>query len=373
MRSAATRGIARPKLLLTSEERLRRTYQMAARISTPPASSLVYYLCQLAGWGAYAVLLFAMSAGRRKDGDWAILLLWCACGLVGTDLFRAYDKRRPAQSIARLIKRFAVALLLIPAAMIAVPTVMNNLYKRPAWPVLPHYIQAFVMISLWCALYFSVLQVRKRREAEMESLRLTLVAQISQFQVLRSQLNPHFLFNCLNGLRELIEEDRESAKQALTQLSQLLRYTLEADRLQTVSFRDELRAVEDYLSLERIRFEERLRLRFEIASDTFSAQVPPMLVQTLAENALKHGVAKRPAGGEVAISAHRNNGDLQITVTNTGSLSTAKGTTAVGLENARERLRLIYGEGASLTLKPMQPEQVKATVTIPFRQSQGIA
>ena len=96
-------------------------------------------------------------------------------------------------------------------------------------------------------------------------------------------------------------------------------------------------------------------------------------IRDLAENALKHGVASLPAGGEVSISAHRNNGDLQITVTNTGSLSTAKGATAVGLDNARERLRLIYGEGASLTLKPMQSEQVRATVIIPFRQNQGTA
>jgi two-component system LytT family sensor kinase len=293
--------------------------------------------------------------------------------MFGTHLLWAYSQRHRWKTIAQLMRRFAVALLLIPSAMISVQIVLNNRYDRHGWPVLPHYVQALIIILLWCALYFSVQEVRKRRIAEVEALRLALVAQVSQFHVLRSQLNPHFLFNCLNGLRELIDEDGEGAKQALTQLSELLRYTLDADRVETVTFRDELRAVEDYLSLEQIRFEERLRLHYEIAPDTFSAQVPPMLVQTLAENALKHGVAKLPAGGEVSISAHRNNRDLQITVTNTGSLSTAKGATAVGLENARGRLRLIYGEGASLTLNAMQSEQVRATVTIPFRQSHGAA
>lgn len=333
------------------------------------SNSKGYYLCQSAGWGAYAILIYLMSSRGRRPGDTTTLLLWCACGMIGTHFLRTYAKRYSWQTIPQLIRRFAVAVLMIPWAMISVQIALNNVYDRHGWPIFAHYVQAFIIILLWCALYFSAHEVRKRQAAEMEALRLALVAQVSQFRVLRSQLNPHFLFNCLNSLRELIEEDRERAKQAVTQLSELLRYTLHADRVETVSFRDELHAVEDYLSLEKIRFEERLCLRYEIAPEMLSAQVPPMLVQTLAENGLKHGIAKRPAGGELSIAAYRANGDLQIQVTNTGSLYPPNGASAVGLENARERLRVIYGESASLTLAATQNEKVQATITIPFRQS----
>jgi LytS/YehU family sensor histidine kinase len=290
--------------------------------------------------------------------------------MIGTHFLRTYAKRYSWQTIPQLIRRLAVAVLLIPSAMISVQIAFTGGHNGHSWPILAHYVQAFILISLWCALYFGAHEVRKRQLAEMETLRLALVAQVSQFHVLRSQLNPHFLFNCLNSLRELIDEDRERAKQALTQLSELLRYTLHADRVETVPLRDELHAVEDYLSLEKIRFEERLRLQYEIAPEILSAQVPPMLVQTLAENGLKHGIAKRPAGGELSIAAYRANGNLQIQVTNTGLLDPPNGDGAVGLENARERLRVLYGESASLTLSATHNEKVLATVTIPFRHSQ---
>jgi two-component system LytT family sensor kinase len=97
----------------------------------------------------------------------------------------------------------------------------------------------------------------------------------------------------------LIDENRERAKEVVDLLSELLRYTLRADRVDTVSLAEEPRAVEDYLSLEKVRFEERLRLHFDIARDSLTTKVPPMLLQTLAENGVKHGIAKLPAGGDL--------------------------------------------------------------------------
>jgi two-component system sensor histidine kinase AlgZ len=348
-------------------------HNRAAARSLQLNNSKGYYLCQSTGWGAYAILIYLMSSGNRRPGYTTILLVWCACGMIGTHLLRTYAKRYPWQTIPQLIRRLAFAGLLIPSAMISAQIAFTDGHNRHGWPIFAHYVQAFILVLLWCALYFGAHEIRKRQVAEMEALRLALVAQVSQFHLLRSQLNPHFLFNCLNSLRELIDEDRERAKQALTHLSELLRYTLHADRVETVSLRDELHAVEDYLSLEKIRFEQRLRLRYEIAPEILSAQVPPMLVQTLAENGLKHGIAKRPAGGELSIVAYRANGNLQIQVTNTGLLDPPNGASAVGLENARERVRLIYGESASLTLSATPNEKVQATVTIPFRQSRRVS
>jgi LytS/YehU family sensor histidine kinase len=187
---------------------------------------------------------------------------------------------------------------------------------------------------------------------------------------LRSQLNPHFLFNCLNSLRELIDEDRNRAKQVIDLLSALLRYTLRADRVETVSLKDELEAVEDYLAIEKVRFEERLRTRFDITPQSLGARLPPMLLQTLVENGVKHGIARLRAGGDLAVVAEVLEGKLRVEVTNTGTLSAAnESSSAVGLDNARERLRLMYGGSASLKLADVDGYSVRAELVIPLSSS----
>ena len=137
-------------------------------------------------------------------------------------------------------------------------------------------------------------------------------------------------------MRELIDEDRNRAKQVIELLSALLRYTLRADRVETVSLKEELGAVEDYLALEKVRFEERLRTRFDIDPQSLQVKLPPMLLQTLAENGVKHGIAR---------------------------------TSAVGLNNARERLRLMYGDSASLTLAAAGECKVRAELVIPLHSN----
>ena len=328
-----------------------------------------YYIAQLVGWGLYTTFIYLISPGPKTPEVAANSLLWCGCGLLGTHLLRTYVNRHPERTMMELALRFAIAIVLIPALMVSAQMLAYGMLRKQdlhSAGVVAHFFQALLIISLWCALYFSAHEFRKRRAAEMEALRLALVAQVAQFHALRSQLNPHFLFNCLNSLRELIDEDRDRAKQAITRLSELLRYTLRADSVETVPLREELAAVEDYLALEKVRFEERLRLRYEIAPEALSVKVPPMLLQTLAENGLKHGLAKLPAGGELSIVAFFADGNLQIEVTNTGTLAPENGSTAIGLENARERLKLVYGEQALLRLRVDGGQKVHAIVTIPL-------
>ena len=331
-----------------------------------------YYIAQLVGWGLYATFIFLISSRPKEGVAAASTLLWCGSGLLGTHLLRTYVNRHPEYSMAQLAVRFAAAIVLIPGLMVSAQATAYGVMSKQelhSAGVIAHFFQALLIISLWCALYFSAHEFRKRRAAEMEALRLALVAQVAQFHTLRSQLNPHFLFNCLNSLRELIDEDSDRAKQAVTRLSELLRYTLRADSVETVPLKEELAAVEDYLALEKVRFEERLRLRYDIAPEALSVKVPPMLLQTLAENGLKHGVAKLPAGGELSIVAFIADGSLQIEVTNTGTLAETNGSTAIGLENARERLKLVYGDQALLTLRVDGGHKVHATVTIPLSKS----
>jgi hypothetical protein len=333
-----------------------------------------YYVSQLSGWTLYGVLQYVLAPAPRGLRPFIFAAAWCGTGFLGTHLLRAYANRRRLQTIAQLIFPFAVAVLVIPAAMNAARLTVGILFWHDrfepdsGWVILAHSIPAVLVIAVWCAVFVSANEARRRRLAETEALRLALVAQVSQFHALRSQLNPHFLFNCLNSLRELIDEDPDRAKQVVSLLSDLLRYTLRADRVETVSLKEELRAVEDYLSLEKVRFEERLHLRLNIDPDSLSARVPPMLVQTLAENGVKHGIARLPAGGDLSIATLVSEGNLNIEVTNSGTLSTkGDGSSAVGLDNARERLRLMYGDGASLIVTALDQARVRAAVVIPIR------
>jgi len=332
-----------------------------------------YYLAQVCGWGVYGVFFFLLGRSPRGLGMALQAVAWCGAGLLGTHVLRTYARRRRWNTIPQLIPAFAVATLIIPAAMLAGPVLASKLLlpqssaSTPHWLIFAHYFQALLVVSVWCAIFLSNNEVRRRRLAETEALRLALVAQISQFRALRSQLNPHFLFNCLNNLRELIDEDRERAKRVVSLLSELLRYTLRVDRVETVSLQEELRAVSDYLSLEKIRYEERMRVHLNIDPASLEVRLPPMLLQSLTENAVKHGIARLPAGGQLGIATRVSQGSLQVEVTNTGALSLPEeGSTSVGLDNARERLRLMYGNQASLTLAARDPGTVSAIVLIPL-------
>jgi two-component system, LytTR family, sensor histidine kinase AlgZ len=335
-----------------------------------------YYVSNLAAWGLYGLLQYELPPEPRGLPVAMGAVAWCSTGLLGTHLLAWYADRRSWKTVSQLVIPFAVGTLVLSAVMNAARAAVGTLWfhepfqSTHGWVVLAHYVQGVLVISVWCAVVLTANEVNHRRSAEMEALRLALIAQASQFRALRSQLNPHFLFNCLNSLRELIDEDRNRAKQVIDQLSALLRYTLRADRVETVSLKEELEAVEDYLTLEKVRFEERLRTRFDIDPKSLEARLPPMLLQTLAENGVKHGIARLPAGGELAVVTEALDGNLRVEITNTGKLSDAtEGSSAVGLDNARERLRLMYGESASLTLAAAGESKVRAEVVIPLRSS----
>jgi LytS/YehU family sensor histidine kinase len=243
------------------------------------------------------------------------------------------------------------------------------------------WLNAVVSLMGWHCVYFFYHLFDRFNRSEIERLRLMTAVKDSELRALKSQVNPHFIFNSLNSLRALIDEDPARARLAVTQLANLLRYSLQSSQLETVPFEDELRVVNDYLALEQVRHEERLRLRMDIAPETLQLPVPPMLLQTLVENAVKYGISQRPEGGEIAIIARSEPGFLRIQVTNPGELPsmsaavpqalTAKraASTGLGLRNAAERLRLLFGERATLQLRADTPSTVVAEALIPLRLS----
>ncbi|HEX2862435.1 MAG TPA: sensor histidine kinase, partial [Lacunisphaera sp.] len=223
--------------------------------------------------------------------------------------------------------------------------------------------------------YFIYHIFERLRRMQLEQLQLAASVKEAELRALKSQVNPHFLFNSLNSLRALIDEDAPRARESVTRLANMLRYSLQSGQQETVGFEEEVRIVEDYLALEQIRHESRLRVRWEIADETRGLAVPPMLLQTLVENAVKYGISPRREGGEIGIAAALGGGDLHIRVSNPGDLASpstavaarAGSSTGVGLRNASERLQLLFGDRARLSLTAGPAGCVTAHVLIPCR------
>jgi len=224
----------------------------------------------------------------------------------------------------------------------------------------------------WSALYFAYQYLQKAREMEIEKWKISASVIDAELSTLKAQINPHFMFNSLNNIRSLVAEDTERARDAITHLSDLLRFSIQFDQYEKVSLDKELNIVEDYLKLEAIQLEERLRYTFDIDKSSREMLIPPMIVQTLVENAIKHSINNLPNGGEIVVKAAVNNGYLLINITNTGQMKriekpiSSEQRRGIGIQNAKERLRLLYGENASLTVQNLNEKVVCATVKIPL-------
>lgn len=226
------------------------------------------------------------------------------------------------------------------------------------------WINGVFLTLMWTAIYITIVSIRRLAEAKTRALQLELAAKDARLQNLQAQVNPHFLFNGLNTVRALITEEPAKASEAVTWLSQILRYSLRSDATPTVTFAEELEMVTQYLELEKLRFEERLKVHIAVEPAVMEARVPPLLLQTLVENAIKHGIANLPGGGAVIVEAGAGHNRIELTVRNTGKLSNPPVEPGIGLKNTRERLCLLYGTAASCELVERNGE-VAATVILP--------
>lgn len=223
-----------------------------------------------------------------------------------------------------------------------------------------------VIFFLWYVLYFAYHYFDRYNKS------LKYEASMVQIELnnLKSQLNPHFIFNALNSIRALVDENPLKSKQAINQLSNILRNSLATDKKGLTKFDDELKIVRDYLGLEHIRFEERLRAEFEIDPESHKFWVPPLMIQTLVENGIKHGISRLTAGGTIHVKTIVENDRLKIRIRNSGRLTGEKTSgTGLGLKNTVQRLKLIYGDEASFRIVNENDNFVLTELTIPQKQS----
>jgi two-component system, LytTR family, sensor kinase len=190
-----------------------------------------------------------------------------------------------------------------------------------------------------------------------------------ELNTIKAHINPHFIFNALNGIRALIDENPVRARKAITELSNILRSSLSAEKAETVPLEQELRIVKDYLALESMRFEDRLTIAFDIDERTLNNPIPPMMLQTLVENAIKHGISKQMKGGVIKISSTIKDNQHQLLVQNTGHLNGyAKHGGGFGISSTKDRLNLLYGEKASFEISQVDATLVEAKVQMPMTE-----
>ncbi|MGA8272445.1 MAG: histidine kinase [Candidatus Sulfotelmatobacter sp.] len=214
---------------------------------------------------------------------------------------------------------------------------------------------------------------QKLRERELRTSQLQAQLEKARLQALKSQLQPHFLFNTLNSISALMLTNVQAADRMITRLGDLLRLSLESADTQMTTLSRELEFVNCYIEIEKVRFEERLKVEIDIDPETLDASIPHLLLQPLVDNAIKHGISRLIAGGEIQISASRKNGDLRLEVRDNGpglNGSTDSSLRGIGLRITRERLETIYGQNQSVQLLTLPEGGVVARVSIPLSMAE---
>lgn len=339
----------------------------------------MYWGTQLVAW-TMIVFILGLSIwlnDKYRPGQGYGLILALVIGVGASHALRAVILKRGWKSkpIVHALPRMVLYTMLIGVAAALVQAVLHDLLFPAFKPTLGDralietIINWSILLTVWGICYFAYHWFVRGRREEIRNLRLETANREGQLANLRAQLNPHFMFNALNGIRALIDEDPARAKQAITQLSSILRNAMSTVKRRTVPLGEELDIVKAYLDLERMRFEERLRTRFDVDPSLEREPVPPMLLQTLVENAVRHGIAKLTQGGEVVVSVQRGLNGLVMSVRNTGTYVPGQvNGTGIGLAGTRSRLDMLYGPAAGFHIED-QNGTVLTEVEIPLGPS----
>jgi len=342
----------------------------------------LYWISQITGWYLFVgINLFIISS--FEEITWQRVLVWIFLGFLGivfTHVIRGVIRKNnwlnlPLKNTIPRILTTSIITGIIIYALVFAASYLAGTFKQEEYNfarLVAGIINTSILILLWCLIYYVVHYMENYKKKEIESLIWEAAVKDYELKTLKSQLNPHFMFNAMNSIRALIEEDPESAKVAITKLSNILRYSLQMERMERVPLEDEIETVKNYLDLERIRFEDRLKYKLDIDRSTQKIEIPPMMIQTLVENGIKHGVAKRTEGGEIHLKSKllttTNGSKLKIEIRNSGHFSEEqlKNSSGFGVSNTKHRLNLLFGDDAHFSIKNENGNTVLAEIEIPI-------
>jgi len=338
----------------------------------------IYWRCQFIGWGLFTLgnVLNAYARQEMSGADYLFSSISIiVTGISVTHIYRYFIHGWgwKQKTIPSLVLRILAASFVCGMFIILLNIALGDLRlgRIPFYESfsLSKFVESglvFIFLSLlWSFIYFAIAQFQNYKKEEIKNLELHAAKTEIEMNNFKAQVNPHFMFNCMNSIRALVDENPDKAKQAITLLSGMLRNNFLLGKKPTVALREELELVEKYLSLEKIRFEERLHVELQIDPATLSFEIPPFMLQTVVENAVKHGISKRKEGGIVLIRASVEAKEhFSIRVSNSGTWSHNSNGTGIGLLNTRKRLELIFGNQASFTIG-QEEDNVVANFLIP--------
>ncbi len=337
----------------------------------------LYWTLQLGGWTLYGVVQISASVLASANGDISlnriIFLAYEAffC-LIISHGYRYFINRWNWLTLGmpRVIPRVLLSSMVLGLVMyffripVSLPLgLFNREIVLDAFNIMGQSFYYAIIFFLWSVFYF----IYNYFERYNTSLKLEASVKEIELNNLKSQLNPHFIFNALNSIRALVDENPEKSKMAINQLSNILRNSLVADKRGLTKFGDELKMVRDYLGLETIRFEERLKTEFDIDPASKGFLVPPLMIQTLVENGVKHGISKLTEGGIIQVKTKVENDTLRISIRNSGQyhMNGHKKKGGLGLSNTSQRLKLLYGKEAHFSISNESDSFVLTELIIP--------
>lgn len=336
----------------------------------------IYWVSQVYGWLIYVVLMGLLNQLNGAEFDQLLLFNLLITFILGISISHAYreliiKKNWLRFPLVRLIPLVLITSVCLGSLFFITHTLISDVliaqldYAFDWIDVIRNIINQTVIFMLWSSLYFLFHFVQNYRKEEIKNLKWQAAKNEIELNKIKSQLNPHFIFNSMNSIRALIGEDPNLAKDAITRLSNILRGSLMLGRKEVISLNEEMQLVQDYLLLEKTRFEERLSVNYSIDENTYDWLVPPLMIQTLAENGIKHGISKLTEGGRIFIRAWVKDDCLSIQILNSGKFDQEhQPDTGFGLANTRQRLQLLYGNEAAFDIRN-EKNEVSVNLRIP--------
>lgn len=346
--------------------------RMLKKIST-------YWLCQIAGWGAslaISTFFYLTLSVRKVDHFFLMITISVLLGVLVTHIMRMIIQKykvlyKPLQKQIILFVLLTVLFAVLYACTdVAIEKMLNlrdtggpkislaNEIARTA-------INNFFLLFIWNLIYYTYHYVERNNRQEVDTLKLQSFVNELELKTIKAHINPHFIFNALNSIRALVDENPTRARTAITELSNILRSSMQSEKLETVPLERELNIVKDYLALEKMRFEERLTIEMKINDNTLGQQVPPMMLQTLVENAIKHGISKKIHGGTITVISDFADDHHELIVRNSGQLENYTNEEGFGIKSTLYRLNLLYQGKATFEIKNIEADMVESRITMP--------
>ena len=336
----------------------------------------LYWICQLGGWLFFVLLqsLFFKLSNVFNNSVAISQFILFVFGIGISHLYRDviiklnWLKISTIQLIPRVITATILFAVVLEYAQYGVELLLNIAGNKhqDTINIVTNILNLAFLFFFWSLIYFLFHYIENYKKAEIANLKWEASINEIELNKLKSQLNPHFMFNAMNSIRALVDENPIKSKEAITQLSNILRTTLQMGKNKVIDFEEELKVVSDYLALESIRYEERLKTLLQINSKSKNFQVPPLMIQTLVENGIKHGISKLTQGGVLELITTVENDKLIIHIRNTGQLKeTMESDSGFGIKNTLQRLQLLYGKAASLKISNQDSNTVLTELIIP--------